>query len=837
MRKVLALITGFFCIIQMYAQSNIVTAEFFVDTDPGFGNGTPITVPNLPNALNVNFSVPVGGLSAGTHFLFLRSRDANGKWSETNSRVFFKPISALPSTIIKAEYFIDTDPGFGKANDINIGPGINIIDTTFSTSIELLSPGIHFIFIRSRDANGKWSVTNSRVFYKPASGTILSIVKAEYFIDTDPGFGKANDIPVAAGTVVTNNTFSAPIDTLATGIHFIFVRSKNASGKWSVTNNFIFFKPRSDIAPAIVKAEYFVDADPGFGNATIIPVSPGVNLSNVPFTLSTATLTEGVHFLFVRSKAADGDWSFGNTIPFVKLKRAPENITNIEYFIDIEPGFGTAVPVAVNPALTIDNFIAPVNISGLSAGNHKLYLRSRGANGYSITNAYEFPISATAPGPYININSIVKKVFCAWDFVRISYDARVTFNTGNVFNAELSDANGVFAANPPIIGSYAGTRSTIIECRLPAHLPDGTNYRIRVSSSNPVVTGVPGNDGLTIHDRPYAQTVTGRTQVNGNFTWPYSIPNVVTSSYAWYITGGSQITGLNTNAGDIKWAQPITPSITGAINIYETNQYGCVGDPGILNPVIYKLHIAPNGADSAHVGSTIVLPTSSDGAFDPGNTYTAELSDQNGGFDTPSLSAVITASGNGVAQSNTINLSVPCSLPGGAGYRVRVRSSNPAFTGDTTSIKIVQPNIGADTAILLSCPGETTNLLLLYTKTGYTYLWNTPAPATAPAGNYRVTGTTIYGCSDTAFVILALETATWTGTVSSDWHVAANWNIGKVPGDVTHVIIAAGTPNNCVLSNSNGSAASIQMRPGASMQTLNNRQVVVKGKCATLPSN
>jgi alpha-tubulin suppressor-like RCC1 family protein len=41
--------------------------------------------------------------------------------------------------------------------------------------------------------------------------------------------------------------------------------------------------------------------------------------------------------------------------------------------------------------------------------------------------------------------------------------------------------------------------------------------------------------------------------------------------------------------------------------------------------------------------------------------------------------------------------------------------------------------------------------------------------------------------------------AVWTGTVSADWHTAANWDIGSVPGPATDVTIGAGTPNSPVL--------------------------------------
>ncbi|HSF71341.1 MAG TPA: hypothetical protein VLA25_03555, partial [Methylotenera sp.] len=76
-----------------------------------------------------------------------------------------------------------------------------------------------------------------------------------------------------------------------------------------------------------------------------------------------------------------------------------------------------------------------------------------------------------------------------------------TYNAGNHFTVQLSDKDGSFA-NPIVIGDTATTRSSEVYCVLPSHLPDGNNYKVRVVSSNTVVTGVTGVDALTIHDRP-----------------------------------------------------------------------------------------------------------------------------------------------------------------------------------------------------------------------------------------------------------------------------------------------------------------------------------------------
>ena len=85
--------------------------------------------------------------------------------------------------------------------------------------------------------------------------------------------------------------------------------------------------------------------------------------------------------------------------------------------------------------------------------------------------------------------------FCVGANFNLSYAAQGTFNAGNVFTAQLSDANGSFAA-PTSIGSSTATGSGTIACTIPPATPTGTGYRVRVASSNPVSAG--SNNGSDI---------------------------------------------------------------------------------------------------------------------------------------------------------------------------------------------------------------------------------------------------------------------------------------------------------------------------------------------------
>lgn len=153
----------------VYAQSQIARVEYYIDNDPGLGNATPLSITSDTNISNLNIPVNPTDLTAGVHRFYARAQDMNGKWSLTNSLLFYKPYpptNAIPdlSDINLIEYYFDDDPGFGRATALNITPGIDLANLIIPINTERLSPCQQQLYVRSRDANGKWSLVNSYAF-------------------------------------------------------------------------------------------------------------------------------------------------------------------------------------------------------------------------------------------------------------------------------------------------------------------------------------------------------------------------------------------------------------------------------------------------------------------------------------------------------------------------------------------------------------------------------------------------------------------------------------------------------------------------------------------------
>lgn len=210
----------FYFIFNWSNAQNISQAEYFFDIDPGPGNGTAISFV-AGDPVTFTETINTTGLEPGYHLLFVRTRTSTGHWSLYEPQQFI-----IDGGIIAAEYFFDVDPGLGNGTPLSITPVTSTITTSISTSA--LEDGEHFLFIRTRHDDNTWSLSDPQVFY-----IRTRIVAAEYFIDTDPGFG--NGTPLAINTPSDLITISPTVSTpfLSDGNHYLFIRTKDIHGKWS----------------------------------------------------------------------------------------------------------------------------------------------------------------------------------------------------------------------------------------------------------------------------------------------------------------------------------------------------------------------------------------------------------------------------------------------------------------------------------------------------------------------------------------------------------------------------------------------------------------------------
>lgn len=152
----------------------------------------------------------------------------------------------------------------------------------------------------------------------------------------------------------------------------------------------------------------------------------------------------------------------------------------------------------------------------------------------------------------ITVGAVSPTTLCAGNSIAVPYTRTGTFNAGNVFTAQLSDASGSFTS-PTDIGTLIGTGSGTIAATIPVATPVGTNYRIRVVSSNPAV--VSSNVSAAIN----VTVTSGNPAVFGNGEWiAYVFEGNLLASSATY-RGFYTHTSLSFNT-TTRWADNSTPS-------------------------------------------------------------------------------------------------------------------------------------------------------------------------------------------------------------------------------------------------------------------------------------
>ncbi len=403
------------------------------------------------------------------------------------------------------------------------------------------------------------------LFLLPAQQAIAQqITRGEYFIDDDPGFGSGKPFSFTAAEDVTSAAFNVDFAGVADGFHRLYMRFRNDAGTWSITSSRTFYKQvLPPTAPAnILRGESFMDKDPGFGkgNPIFTVQQNGENLAMVTYTME-AGLAEGFHMISTRFLDANGVWGHTATRYFFNQKipvdQANVRIHRLEYSIDFDqgPGHGKVynIPEADRSG-NVTNIVFEPDLTGVEIGAHKLYIRGQDQYGkWGITQIVDFRLEPPG-GTFITIGTL-PEFLCENGFTPIPFTLNAPIQANNIFYAELSDEFGSFE-NPlrgvTRIGELQGNQPGIIPARIPRSMRLGTNYRIRIVSTNPRDTS-DESIGLNLHAKPGVIAIAGDT-ITCLGKYDYTLSNGVPGSanYSWKLVSGG-VLSPNADKVSVDW--------------------------------------------------------------------------------------------------------------------------------------------------------------------------------------------------------------------------------------------------------------------------------------------
>ncbi len=221
--------------------------------------------------------------------------------------------------IVSVSYSWDGDPKTNQWYDleqfipVQVG---NFIEIDGIFPLTYISTGLHQLHIRMKNANGKWSIPQTRsVYVDNIKDNNLKIVEVESFIDNDPGLGYGNKISIYSNSYISK-VANVDLSNVNLGFHRIYTRAKDSYGAWSIPQvKSVLIE--NTFNSKISEVEYYIENDPGIGNGKKLNVSSNFDISiddsiSLMEFSSPDTLT-----LFARAKNENGVWSFPNAIGFI----------------------------------------------------------------------------------------------------------------------------------------------------------------------------------------------------------------------------------------------------------------------------------------------------------------------------------------------------------------------------------------------------------------------------------------------------------------------------------------------------------------------------------------
>jgi hypothetical protein len=330
--------------------------------------------------------------------------------------------------------------------------------------------------------------------------------------------------------------------------------------------------------------------------------------------------------------------------------------------------------------------------------------------------------------------------------VAVPFTSTGAFAPGNVFTAQLSDANGDFsnAINIGTLPMSGISPSGTINATIPATVPAGSGYRIRVIASNPATTGTDNGVDLTIRFLDISlnsPTFNGGYHISCPGANDGSIDLTVNQGSGGYTYSWTGPNGFTASSEDLSNLEPGTYAVS------VSDAGGCVASETItlteptLSITLTSQDISCFGAGD---GTATVVVNGSNPSFLI--TWTGPNGPIPGGGNTLSnLSAgtysVVVTDQNGCTATGSATISQPFPL---------TSSFNSPLQGCGTNISCAG---GQDGSIDLAVNGGTTP---------YTYSWTGPGGFTASsqdlsnlgAGSYSVTVTDQNGCTTSRTITL-----------------------------------------------------------------------------------
>lgn len=408
---------------------------------------------------------------------------------------------------------------------------------------------------------------------------------------------------------------------------------------------------------------------------------------------------------------------------------------------------------------------------------------------------------------FVTVDAIDKKVYCVGDSLKITFNLEGLFENNNQLFVDISDK---FGRNYQRIESrFSGTKLAI---KLPNNLPEGDDYRLRLTASRPETIS-PVSENFAIRTYPNASLTASNTSIYPSESTNLQLNLGGSGTWSFELSDGTVIKNSRQNTYNFSQS-PFETTTYSIVSIKNMCGEGQKGNPVTINVLQPQIRAEALSTSTICQGQSIKLAISIVGKLSSNNQLVIQISDQNGEnfIDLPTQVSLF-----------NVSAQIPPTFQTGTGYRLKVLAKNTDYfssvIGPITIIPPPQPPTIAETQRF--CQNSSTSPLTANGKNLKWYLgeydvksFDAITPPTGKEGQYiyYVSQTNTFGCESqkikTTVNIIPLVNATISGDVAmmkGDSTLLKINILGELP---TEIKLSDGRSFIC-----NQSPFSIEVRP------------------------
>lgn len=376
----------------------------------------------------------------------------------------------------------------------------------------------------------------------------------------------------------------------------------------------------------------------------------------------------------------------------------------------------------------------------------------------------EYQIVSRSPN-FLSVDGLDKKVYCVGDSVKIKFNLEGMFENNNQLFVDISDKNGKNFQR--IESKFIGDKIAI---KLPFSLPEGDNYRIRLTATRPETIS-PISEHFAVRTYPSATISSTNANINAGESTNLVVSLEGSGAWSFQLSDGTLVENFLQNSYVIS-KSPTESTSYSIISVKNMCGTGSIGGSTTVNVIQPQIQAEALSTSTICQGQNIRLSISIIGKLSSNNQLVIQISDPTGNnyTDLPTQVSLF-----------TLSAQIPMNFQTGSGYRIKVAAKNTNYfssvLGPLSIIPPPQPPVVVENYTF--CQNSETAAL---TAIGTNLKWYTGEldikpflNITPPTGNigilsYFVSQSNSYGCESKKakinVTIIPLATATISGDAS-----------------------------------------------------------------------